>query len=120
MTQTEVPVAAWTVVADTEEYGEVMLHEYVGSMDVIRSRVMEKAIREGFSGNFVERMADLGWRVEPLFRAPIPERESILREALALAYQVYGPFDDRLLSTNSEHPTVGGYVRAALTGADPT
>ena len=57
---------AWVVVATTEEYGDVILTEYAGTMDDIRKRVMDKARREGFSGHFVERMVSLGWRVEPL------------------------------------------------------
>ena len=65
---------AWAAYGTSDELGPVMLPDYVGTMDVIRKRVMEDARREGFNGHFVERMANLGWWVEPLFHAPAIER----------------------------------------------
>src|SRR5690606_4737973 len=48
-------VVAWGVFGKSAEYPKpVLLPDYVGSMDTIRQRVMEKARREGFRGNFVE------------------------------------------------------------------
>jgi hypothetical protein len=64
----------WAAYGTSDEFGPVMLPDYVGTMDVIRKRVMEDARREGFNGHFVERMANLGWWVEPLFHAPAIER----------------------------------------------
>lgn len=61
---------AYAVYGKSEEFGPVLLSEYVGSMDVIRNRVMEKARREGFAGDFVQRMAELGWWIEPLYPRP--------------------------------------------------
>lgn len=63
---------AHAVYARSEEYGPVLLPDYVGSMEVIRRRVIEAARREGFKGDFVQRMADLGWWIEPLCRWPHP------------------------------------------------
>ena len=67
---------AYAVYGSAEEYGPVMLPDYVGSMEVIRNRVMAGALREGFKGNFVERMAALGWWLEPLFLAAAPQVEA--------------------------------------------
>lgn len=60
---------AWAVYGFSDEYGSVLLPDYIGTMDVIRNRVMEVARREGYDGHFVQRMAELGWYLEPLFRA---------------------------------------------------
>lgn len=44
----------------------VRIPGYCGTMEEVRRGVMEKAQREGFKGDFVERMAELGWWLEPL------------------------------------------------------
>lgn len=62
--------AAFAAHGKSEEFGPVLLSEYVGSMEVIRGRVMEKARREGFTGDFVQRMAELDWWIEPLYSRP--------------------------------------------------
>ena len=73
---------AYAVFARSHECPKpVMLKEYVGSMDVVRSRVMEKARKEGFDDDFVTRMAELGWWLEPLYTHPAPPT---LREAQAV------------------------------------
>ncbi len=79
---------AWAVYGKSDEWPEpVLLADYVGSMEVIRKRVMEGAIREGFKGDFVERMAELGWWLEPLaLAAPVtaaPARPSALTASIA-------------------------------------
>jgi len=66
----DVKPAAYAVYGNAEGYGPVMLPEYVGSMEVIRNRVIANALREGFTGNFVERMAELGWWLEKLYATP--------------------------------------------------
>lgn len=63
-------VVAWGVYAKSDEYPEpILIPEYAGSMGVIRLRLMEKARSEGFMGDFEQRLAELGWWLEPLFRA---------------------------------------------------
>lgn len=69
---------AWAVYGEAAEYGPVLLPDYCGSMDIIRKRMMEKAQREGFKGSFVERMAELGWWVEPLtLSRPAADSEAV-------------------------------------------
>jgi len=64
-------VVAYIVFAKSDEYpNPVAIHEYAGSVSIIRDRVMAKAMREGFKGDFVTRMADLGWWLERL----VPEQ----------------------------------------------
>lgn len=61
---------AWGVYAKSDEYPDpFLIPEYAGSRSVIQSRVMEKARSEGFIGDFDQRIAELGWWLEPLFRA---------------------------------------------------
>jgi hypothetical protein len=69
MGEDAVEAVAWAVYGESDEYGPTLIPQYCGSMGIIRDRVMEGARREGFNGNFVQRMADLGWWVEPLFAA---------------------------------------------------
>lgn len=78
---------AWAVYAKSDEYPKpVLLSDYVGSMEVIRKRVMEGARREGFKGDFVERMAELGWWIEPLGLTtephPTPRGSGVVDEAM--------------------------------------
>lgn len=61
---------AYAVYGYTEEYGHVLLPDYVGPMNVIRERVMEKARREGYLGTFEDRMKELDWSIRPLFSHP--------------------------------------------------
>lgn len=61
---------AYAVYGNAEEYGPVLIPEYCGSEQIIRERVMEKARREGFTGTFAERMAELGWWLAPLYTTP--------------------------------------------------
>ena len=44
---------------------------YDGSTEAeVKGHVLSRARREGFKGNADERMAELGWWVEPIYRAP--------------------------------------------------
>ncbi|WP_282265523.1 hypothetical protein [Stenotrophomonas sp. PS02298] len=60
------------VVADTEEFGTVACG-YSGSSDEIARAVMAKACAQGYSGSYQDRLAELGWRVEPVYLAVPPE-----------------------------------------------
>lgn len=60
------------VIADTEEFGTVACG-YSGSSDEIARAVMAKACAQGYSGTYQDRLAELGWRVEPVYLAVPPE-----------------------------------------------
>lgn len=70
--------ALFAVFAKSEEYPwPVRIPGHIGTMAEVRDSVMAKARHEGFKGDFVERMAALGWWLEPLFTHPAPQqRES--------------------------------------------
>lgn len=71
-------VVAHVVFGKPEDYPPVAIQEYAGSISVIRDRVMANAHREGFHGDFVTRMADLGWWLEPL--VTLTDHEAALAE----------------------------------------
>lgn len=74
-------VVAHVVFGKPEDYPPVAIQEYAGSISVIRDRVMANAHREGFHGDFVTRMADLGWWLEPL--VTLTDHEAALAEVQA-------------------------------------
>lgn len=63
------------VVADTKEFGTVACG-YSGSSDEISRAVMAKACAQGYSGTYQDRLAELGWRVEPAYLAVPPEAQT--------------------------------------------
>lgn len=63
------------VVADTAEFGTVACG-YSGSSDEIARAVMAKACAQGYSGSYQDRLAELGWRVEPVYLAVPPEAQT--------------------------------------------
>lgn len=81
---------AFAVYAHSDETGgAVMIDDYIGTMRVVRDRVMEKARREGFNGDFVQRMAELGWWLQPLYTTPQPGDGVVVpREDVSLAAQM--------------------------------
>lgn len=61
-------VQVWAVYCKSDEYSlPIRLPGYAGSISEVRKQVMDGARREGFTGSFEERMAELGWWLEPLF-----------------------------------------------------
>lgn len=112
MTTTDKPrdaggAAAYAVYGHSEEYGDVLIPQYVGSIAQIRERVMQAAAREGFKGDFVQRMAELGWTLKPLYPAP----SALLAECAALAEDWSG----RIAVAYNEysHGQRAGYEKAA-------
>lgn len=74
-------VVAHIVFGKPEDYPPVAIQEYAGSISVIRDRVMANANREGFHGDFVTRMADLGWWLEPL--VTLTDHEAAMADLIA-------------------------------------
>lgn len=62
--------AAYAMYARSEEFGDVLLAPYCGSKEWIQRRVMESARNARFIGSFDQRVAELGWWMEPLYRGP--------------------------------------------------
>lgn len=59
------------VVADVPELGTVTCG-YSGQPSEIARAVMAKACAQGYSGSYQDRLAELGWRVEPVYLAAPP------------------------------------------------
>lgn len=78
------------VVADTDKFGTVACG-YSGTPNDIARAVMAKACAQGYSGTYQERMAELGWRIEPVYLGADRESQSFQEGVSGWMAQCFAP-----------------------------